>query len=154
MLSIRQASYADIAVDRDARSADTVVFKLKKPNASMLTNFASPWDCVYSAAKLKQDPKFPERNIMGTGPFTFAEHVAGSHWTRPQVRRLFREGQALSDGYLAIFIAGAPMVNALAAGEVLAEFRGHSPADRDRAREDAGRRRRRCRRRRGSARWS
>ena len=36
------------------------------------------------------------------------------------------------NGYIAIFIAGAPMVNALAAGEVLAEFRGHSPADRDR----------------------
>jgi peptide/nickel transport system substrate-binding protein len=36
------------------------------------------------------------------------------------------------NGFIAIFIGGAPMVNALAAGEVLVEFRGHSPADRDR----------------------
>ena len=34
----------------------TVVFKLKAVNAAMLTNFASSWDCVYSAAKLKADP--------------------------------------------------------------------------------------------------
>ena len=78
VLSLRQGTYADIATI-ETPDPLTVVFKLKKPNASMLANFASPWDCVYSAAKLKQDPKFPERNIMGTGPFTFVEHVAGSH---------------------------------------------------------------------------
>jgi peptide/nickel transport system substrate-binding protein len=129
--SVRQASYADI--DRiDTPDANTVVFRLKKPNASMLSNFASPWDCVYSAAKLKQDPRFPERNILGTGPFTFVEHVAGSHWTARKFDRYFRKGRPYLNGYVAIFVAGAPMVNALAAGEVLVEFRGHSPADRDR----------------------
>ena len=131
VLSIRQASYADIA-SIETPDPLTVVFKLKKSNASMLTNFASPWDCVYSAAKLKQDPKFPERNILGTGPFTFVEHVAGSHWTGRKFDGYFQKGKPYLNGYLAVFIAGAPMVNALAAGEVLAEFRGHSPADRDR----------------------
>jgi peptide/nickel transport system substrate-binding protein len=131
VLSIRQASYADIA-SIETPDPLTVVFKLKKTNASMLTNFASPWDCVYSAAKLKQDPKFPERNIMGTGPFTFVEHVAGSHWTGRKFDGYFEKGKPYLNGYYAIFIAGAPMVNALAAGEVLVEFRGHSPADRDR----------------------
>src|SRR6187549_2850611 len=131
VLSIRQASYADIA-SIETPDPLTVVFKLKKANASMLTNFASPWDCVYSAAKLKQDPKFPERNILGTGPFTFVEHVAGSHWTGRKFDGYFQKGKPYLNGYLAVFIAGAPMVNALAAGEVLAEFRGHSPADRDR----------------------
>jgi peptide/nickel transport system substrate-binding protein len=131
VLSIRQASYADIAAI-ETPDPLTVVFKLKKANASMLTNFASPWDCVYSAAKLKQDPKFPERNIMGTGPFTLSEHVSGSHWTARKFDGYFEKGKPHLAGYLAIFIAGAPMVNALAAGEVLAEFRGHSPADRDR----------------------
>ncbi len=48
-----------------------MVFKLKERNASMLTNFASPWDCIYSAAKLKQDPNFPIKNVLGTGPFKF-----------------------------------------------------------------------------------
>ncbi|MBI2296950.1 MAG: ABC transporter substrate-binding protein [Betaproteobacteria bacterium] len=129
--SVRQASYADIASIETPDSL-TVVFKLKKQNASMLTNFASPWDCVYSAAKLKQDPRFPERNVMGTGPFTFVEHVAGSHWTGRKFEGYFEKGKPYLNGYVAIFISGAPMVNALAAGEVVAEFRGHSPADRDR----------------------
>ena len=131
VLSLRQASYADIA-SIETPDPNTVVFKLSKPNASMLANFASPWDCVYSAAKLKQDPKFPERNIMGTGPFVFDEHVAGSHWRGRKFKDYFEKGRPYLDGFLAIFVAGAPMVNALAAGEVLGEFRGHSPADRDR----------------------
>jgi peptide/nickel transport system substrate-binding protein len=68
VVSLRRAAYSDIA-DRDA-GPHTVVFKLKKPNASMLANFASPWDCIYSAAKLKADPEVPRANILGTGPFT------------------------------------------------------------------------------------
>jgi peptide/nickel transport system substrate-binding protein len=131
VLSLRQAAYADID-SIETPDPLTVVVKLSKPNASMLANFASPWDCVYSAARLKKDPKFPERNIMGTGPFTFDEHVAGSHWRARKFKDYFEKGKPHLDGFLAIFIAGAPMVNALAAGEVLAEFRGHSPADRDR----------------------
>jgi peptide/nickel transport system substrate-binding protein len=129
--SVRQATYADIA-SIDTPDPLTVVFKLKKVNSGMLASFASPWDCVYSAAKLKQDPKFPERNIMGTGPFVFAGHVAGSHWTGRKFDGYFEKGKPYLNGYVAIFIGGAPMVNALAAGEVLTEFRGHSPADRDR----------------------
>ena len=129
--SVRQASYADVA-SIETPDPLTVVFKLKKQNASMLTNFASPWDCVYSAAKLKQDPKFPERNVMGTGPFTFVEHVAGSQWIGRKFEGYFEKGKPYLNGYVAVFISGAPMVNALAAGEVLAEFRGQSPADRDR----------------------
>jgi len=129
--SLREESYADIA-SIETPDPLTVVFKLKKPNASMLSNFASPWDCVYSAAKLKQDPRFPERNILGTGPFVFVEHVAGSHWTARKFDGYYEKGKPYLNGYIALFISGAPMVNALAAGEVLAEFRGHSPADRDR----------------------
>src|SRR5688500_12603692 len=48
VLSLREAAYADIA-SIETPDAATVVFKLSKPNASMLANFASPWDCVYSA---------------------------------------------------------------------------------------------------------
>jgi peptide/nickel transport system substrate-binding protein len=110
-----------------------VVFKLKAPNSAMLSLFASPWDCIYSAAKLKQDPRFPEKNVMGTGPFVFVEHAAGSHWVGKRFEGYFEKGKPYLDGFRAIFIRNtAARVNALQAGEVLAEFRGHSPADRDR----------------------
>ena len=44
---------------------------------SSMALFASPWNCIYSAARLKQDPNFPVKNVMGTGPFKFVEHVPG-----------------------------------------------------------------------------
>ena len=136
--SIRKAAYSDIA-SIETPDANTVVFKLKARNASMLTNFASPWDCIYSAAKLKQDPKFPEKNILGTGPFKFAEHAAGSHWVGERFKDYFVPGRPYLDGYRAIFIRNtAARVNALQAGEVLVEFRGHSPADRDKLKAALG----------------
>ena len=110
--SVRKAAYDDIE-SIETPDKLKVVFKLKKPNASMLSNFASPWDCIYSAAKLKTDPKFPERNILGTGPFTLGEHVAGSHWVGKRFDGYHVKGQPYLDSYRAIFIGGAPMVNAL-----------------------------------------
>ena len=132
VVSIRSAAYADIA-SIETPDPQTVVFKLKARNASMLTNFASPWDCIYSAAKLKQDPNFPLKNVLGTGPFKFVQHAAGSHWLGERFNDYFEKGRPYLDGYRAIFITNtAARVNALQAGEVLSEFRGHSPADRDR----------------------
>ncbi|MDO8533168.1 MAG: ABC transporter substrate-binding protein [Xanthobacteraceae bacterium] len=137
-VSIRKAAYSDIA-SIETPDAQTVVFKLKARNASMLTNFASPWDCIYSAAKIKADPKFPEKNVLGTGPFKFVEHVAGSHWVGERFADYFEKGRPYLDGFRAIFITNtAARVNALQAGEVLSEFRGHSPADRDRLKAALG----------------
>jgi peptide/nickel transport system substrate-binding protein len=130
VVSIRQAAYEDIA-SIEAPDAQTVVFKLKAPNASMLGNFASPWDCIYSAAKLKQDPKFPEKNVLGTGPFKFVEHVAGSHWVGQRFDDYFVKGEPYLDGFRAVFMRGAAIINAIQGGQVLAEFRGQTPAERD-----------------------
>jgi peptide/nickel transport system substrate-binding protein len=131
VVSLRRGAYSDIA-SIETPDPHTVVFKLSDPNSAMLRLFASPWDCIYSAAKLKQDPKWPEKNVMGTGPFVFVEHAAGSHWVGKRFDGYFEKGKPYLDGYRAIFIRNtAARVNALQAGEVLAEFRGHSPADRD-----------------------
>lgn len=131
VLSLRKAAYSDISAI-ETPDANTVVFRLKAPNASMLANFASPWDCIYSAAKLKIDPKWPEKNIMGTGPFKFVEHAAGSHWVGERFADYYEPGKPYLDGFRAFFIVNsAARINALQAGEVLTEFRGHSPADRD-----------------------
>ena len=62
----------------------------------MLANFASPWNCIYSAAKLAEDPLFPKTHVLGTGPFVFVEHVKGESLDRQALRQVFPARQALS----------------------------------------------------------
>ena len=131
VFSARQANYA--AIDSIATpDARTVVFRLSWPEAAMLANFASPWNCIYSAAKLAQDPQFPKTHILGTGPFTFVEHVKGDHWTGKRFERYFDKGKPYLDGYEARFIKGDKVIDALEHGTIQAQFRSVTPAERDR----------------------
>ena len=88
--SVRAERYADIA-SIDTPDAHTVVFKLSRPNNAMLINFASPFDCIYRAAKLNEDAKFPERNVLGTGPFVFEAHTPGAP-VRPEANQARLQG--------------------------------------------------------------
>src|SRR5258708_6645395 len=130
VVSVRQAEYEDVT-EIQAPDPATVVFKLKAPNAAMLQSFASPWNCIYSAAKLATDPKWPERNVLGSGPFSFVEHVTGSHWVGKRFEGYFKPGQPYLDGYRAVFMSGSAIANALQGAQIMAEFRGFSPAERD-----------------------
>jgi len=131
VVSARKANFEDIAAV-ETPDPLTVVFKLKTINAAMLSNFASPWGCIYSAAKLAQDPKFPEKTILGSGPFRFVEHVAGSHFTGARFENYYDKGKPYLDGFRAVIMTGATVINSIQSGQVLAEFRGQSPPERDR----------------------
>lgn len=116
----------------------TVVFRVKQPDAGMLSNFASPWNCIYSAAKLAEDPLHPTKTLMGTGPFVFVEHVAGSHWVGRRFEDYFRKGLPYLDGFRAQSMGGTAIVNAIAGGQIQAEFRGFPPADASRIQRARG----------------
>jgi len=132
VVSTRRATFSDIDTI-ETPNATTVVFKMKKVNTAMLEHFASPWNCVYSAAVLARDPNAPRASIMGSGPFTFVEHVKGSHVSGRRNANYFREGLPYMDGFKGVFmLQAAAMLNSLQGGQVLAEFRGVSPAERDR----------------------
>ncbi|MBM3523227.1 MAG: ABC transporter substrate-binding protein [Alphaproteobacteria bacterium] len=138
VVSVRQATLADIA-SIETPDAATVVFKLRDVNAAMLEHFASPWNCVYSAAKLAEDPTFPTKTILGSGPFRFVEHVRGSHVSGTRNDRYFKSGLPHLDGFKGTFLLQpAAMINALQGGQVLAEFRTVSPAERDRLKQALG----------------
>jgi peptide/nickel transport system substrate-binding protein len=129
--SARQAYYA--MVDKiETPDILTVVFHLKHPSASFLANLASPWNFVYSAEKLKQDPRWYEKNVMGSGPFVFVEYVPGSHWVGKRNPNYYMKDRPYLDGFRAIFIRDtAPRVAAIRSGQALIEFRGFNPAARD-----------------------
>lgn len=132
VVSTRKATFSDIA-SIDTPNPTTVVFKMKAVNSSMLDHFASPWNCVYSAKDLAADQTAPRTKINGTGPFTFVEHVKGSHVAGKKNDSYFKKGLPYLDSYKGVFtLQAAAMLNALQGGQVLGEFRGVSPAERDR----------------------
>src|SRR5256712_5306539 len=136
VLSPRAGAYA--AVDSIATPApDSVVFKLKYPSASFATNLASPWNFIYSAAKLKTDIHWYEKNIMGTGPFTYVSNTKGQDWVGKKFPDYFakdKNGVQLPylDGYKALIITDANAeVNAIRSKQASIEFRGFTPQQRD-----------------------
>lgn len=130
VVSLRRAAHADIG-SIETPDPYTAVFRMKQPNASMLIHFASPWNCIYRAAKLKEDPRFPEKTILGTGAFKFVEYVKGSHWTGERFDGYFREGRPYLDGYKAYFVRSGNVVTGIVGGQFDAEFRGRTPKERD-----------------------
>lgn len=132
VVSTRKATFADIGTI-ETPDENTVVFKMQAVNASMLEHFASPWNCIYAAKDLAADPNAPKTKINGTGPFIFVEHVKGSHVAGKRNDKYFKRDLPYLDGFKGIFtLQAAAMLNAIQGGQVLAEYRGISPAERDR----------------------
>ena len=130
VLSSRRALYEDITAI-ETPDAYSVVFRFKAPNASALDGFASPWNCIYSAAKLKEDPHYPETKILGTGAFSFMEHVKGQSWEGKRFEGYFQPGLPYIDGYKAFFVKSTALATGIIGGQFDIEFRGLTPADRD-----------------------
>jgi peptide/nickel transport system substrate-binding protein len=131
VVSARKASFGMVE-SVTAPDPRTVVFKLKFTSASFLNMVASPWNHIYSAAKLAADPKWYEKNVMGTGPFTFVEFVPGSHWVGKKFPDYFERGKPYLDGFRATFIREpAAQVAAIRGGRAAVEFRGFTPQQRD-----------------------
>src|SRR5262249_4902530 len=94
---------------------------------------ASPWNCIYSAKDLATDPNSPKTKVNGTGPYVFVEHVKGGYVAGKRNENYFKPGLPYLDGFRGVFtLQAAAMLNAIQGGQPLAEFRGISPAERDR----------------------
>ena len=129
--SLRKSAYASVA-SVETPDPTTVVFKLKWPEQSFLLNLASPWNWIYKADIIAKDPKWYEKNINGTGPFKFAEHVKGSYWVGKKFADYWDKGKPYLDGYRAIFISNSAAQVAAVRGErAMIQFRSFSPAERD-----------------------
>ena len=73
----------------------------------MLDAFASPWTCLYNADKLRQDPRFPETTVLGTGPFVFDHHARGQSLESKRFDGYFRQGLPYLSGFKAYFVKSA-----------------------------------------------
>lgn len=130
IVSLRKSSMEDVA-SIETPDPSTVVFKLKDPNASMMENFASPFHCIYSKAKVSENQRFPETNILGSGAFQFVEYVRGSNMVGKRFDGYFLKDRPYLDGYKAYFVKSGAVVPGMLGGQFDAEFRGRTPAERD-----------------------
>jgi peptide/nickel transport system substrate-binding protein len=129
--SNRKGEYTDVEAVQ-APDPYTIVFRIKWPSASFLNSLASPWNWIYKADILAQDMRWYETHVMGTGPFTFVEHVKGSHWVGKKNPNYWDKGKPYLDGYRAIFITdSAAQVAAVRGERAMIQFRGFSPSERD-----------------------
>jgi peptide/nickel transport system substrate-binding protein len=129
ILSARKAVHNIASIDTP--DDYTAIIKLTAPNASMLNNFASPFNCVYSAKKLKEDPKYPEKEPMGTGPFVYVNYVKGATWEAKRFDQYFEAGKPYLDGYKAFFVKANAVVPGMQGGQFDAEFRGRTPKEKE-----------------------
>jgi peptide/nickel transport system substrate-binding protein len=137
VISARKSYYEDFA-DIETPDEATVVFKMKAPVAGVLELLASPFNCIYSAARLKESPGYPGKEIMGSGAFQFVEHVQGSHWVAKRFDGYFKPGRPYLDGYKAYFVKSTAVVPGIIGGQFDAEFRFRTPPERDLLTEKLG----------------
>ena len=129
--SARKGEYLEIETIQTP-DAHIIAFKLKWPTPSFIHSLASPWNWIYKADILEQDVRWYEKNIMGTGPFIFVEHVRGSHWVARRNPDYWDAGKPYLDGYRALFVRDdAAQAFAIRAERAHIQFRGFSPAQRD-----------------------
>jgi peptide/nickel transport system substrate-binding protein len=131
VVSARQATYSAVE-SVEAPDERTVIFRLKHPQPAMLAFLASPWNFIYKAEILERDPRWYEKNILGSGPFRFVEYVPGSHWIGKRNEDYFLPDRPYLDGFRAIFVRDlAAQVAAIRGGRAHIEFRGFPPPARD-----------------------
>jgi len=138
VVSARKQGFAAFSAV-EAPDPTTVVFKLKYPSPGALQMLATPFSYIYSAAILEKDQTFPEKNIMGTGPFKFVEYVPGSHWVGKRNEEYWDKGKPYLDGFRALFIRDtAAQVAAVRGERAHVEFRGFTPQARDELKQALG----------------
>ena len=131
VISARQGYYS--MIDKVlAPDAKTVVFHLKFATAAFLPALADPYAFIYKKAILDHDPRWYEKNIMGSGPFRFKEYQAGQSISGVRNPDYYRPGLPYLDGFVGIFAdKQAVRVSAIKADRAAIEFRGFPPATRD-----------------------
>src|SRR3954468_2428166 len=110
----------------------TVVFRLKFATGAFLPALADAFGFIYQKEKLEQDPRWYEKNILGSGPFKFVSYETGQSVSGVRNPDYYHEGLPYLDGFTGIFAdKQAVRVEGIRADRAAMEFRGLPPSTRD-----------------------
>jgi len=117
----------------------TVVFHLKFATDAFLPALADPFAWIYKKEILDKDPRWYEKNVMGSGPFKFVEYETGQSIKGARNPDYYHQGFPYLDGFTAIFAdKQAVRVDAIRADRAAMEFRGLPPSARDQLVKELG----------------
>src|SRR6516164_2862191 len=138
LTSSRESHY--LMVDSvEAPDPTTVVFRLKFPTGAFLPALAEPYAFIYEKAILDKDPRWYEKNVMGSGPFKLAGYEVGQSIKGVRNPDYYHPGQPYLDGFTGIFAPKqAVRVDAIRADRAAGEFRGLPPSARDQLQQELG----------------
>jgi peptide/nickel transport system substrate-binding protein len=131
VLSPRESHY--VMVDTvEAPDPSTVAFHLKFATGAFLPALADPYSWIYKKEILDKDPRWYEKNILGSGPFKFTQYETGQSIKGVKNPDYYYEGLPYLDGFTAIYAdKQAVRVDAIRADRAAIEFRGFPPSVRD-----------------------
>jgi peptide/nickel transport system substrate-binding protein len=131
VLSPRESHY--VMVDTiEAPDPKTVVFHLKFATSAFLPALADPYSWIYKKDILEKDPRWYEKNILGSGPFKFVGQEIGQSIKGMKNPDYYHEGLPFLDGFTGIYAEKqAVRVEAIRADRAAIEFRGFPPSVRD-----------------------
>ena len=117
----------------EAPDDHTVVFKLEFPSGSFMPAVAMPFNFVYSKKDLDTHGyKWHQKNINGTGAFTFVEHQPGAFVKGKKYADYHHQGKPYLDGFTAISAPKTSLrIQAIRGDRAAIEFRGFAPKARD-----------------------
>ncbi len=138
MLSPRSANF--MMVDKvETPDPSTVVFRLKYATTAFLPALADPYGWIYEKKILDKDPRWYEKNIMGSGPFKFAGYETGQSIKGVRNPDYYVTDLPYLDAFTGIFASKqATRIDALRANRAAIEFRGLPPSARDELKKELG----------------
>ncbi len=138
VLSPRQSWY-EMVDTVSAPDPSTVVFHLKFATSAFLPALADPFTFVYKKQILDKDPRWFEKNIMGSGPFKFVEYQVGQSISGTRNPDYYHKGLPYLDGFTGIFADKQVVrVDAIRSDRAAIEFRGFPPSARDELKKALG----------------
>ena len=115
-----------------APDSTTVIFHLKFATTAFLPALANPFSFIYQKAILDKDPRWYEKNILGSGPFKFDSYEIGQSIKGVKNPDYYHQGLPYLNRFTAIYAdKQAVRVDALRADRASIEFRGFPPSVRD-----------------------
>ena len=138
IISAREA-YFVMVESVQALDTRTVVFRLKFPTTTFLPALADPFAFIYKKDILDRDPRWYEKNIMGSGPFRFVDYQIGQSISGQRNANYYHAGLPYLDGFTAVFAdKQAVRIDAMRADRAAMEFRGMPPSARDQLVKELG----------------